>query len=64
MVRRAETFTTWVQMDIMDGKFVPPITIGAAVVTALRSCTTLPFDVHLMIESPELQIEQFAKAGA
>ncbi len=54
----------YIHVDVMDGRFVPPITIGAAVVTALRSCTTLPLDVHLMIESPELQIDQFAKAGA
>ena len=54
----------YIHIDVMDGQFVPPITIGASVVTALRSCTTLPLDVHLMIESPELQIDQFAKAGA
>ncbi len=54
----------YIHVDVMDGQFVPPITIGASAVAGLRSCTTLPLDVHLMIESPELQIEQFAKAGA
>jgi len=48
----------------MDGHFVPQITIGALVVSAIRKYTTLPLDVHLMIESPEEQIAQFAKAGA
>jgi ribulose-phosphate 3-epimerase len=51
-------------VDVMDGRFVPPITIGAQVVKALRKCTTLPLDVHLMIEAPELQIDEFARAGA
>ncbi len=54
----------YIHVDVMDGRFVPPITIGASVVAGLRSSTTLPLDVHLMIESPELQIDQFAKAGA
>jgi len=54
----------YIHVDVMDGHFVPPITIGAPVVAALRPWTKLPFDVHLMIEKPELQIEQFAQAGA
>jgi ribulose-phosphate 3-epimerase len=54
----------YIHVDVMDGKFVPPITIGAPVVAALRKWTDLPLDVHLMIESPENQIEQFAEAGA
>ncbi len=54
----------YIHVDVMDGRFVPPITIGSLGVSALRSCTTLPLDVHLMIESPEQQINQFAKAGA
>ena len=54
----------YIHVDVMDGQFVPPITIGAQVVAALRSCTRLPLDVHLMIESPELQVDEFAKAGA
>ena len=54
----------YIHVDIMDGHFVPPITIGAPVVAAIRSCTDLPLDVHLMIEAPEHQIKQFADAGA
>jgi ribulose-phosphate 3-epimerase len=50
--------------DIMDGHFVPNITFGPLVVKALRPLTTLPFLVHLMIENPELYIEEFVKAGA
>jgi len=53
-----------IHVDVMDGHFVPQITIGALVVSAIRKYTTLPLDVHLMIESPEEQITQFAKAGA
>ena len=53
-----------IHIDVMDGHFVPQITIGALVVAAIRKYTTLPLDVHLMIESPEEQIAQFAKAGA
>ena len=54
----------WIHIDVMDGQFVPSITIGPAVVKSLRPATKLPFDVHLMIENPEKHIEQFAKAGA
>jgi ribulose-phosphate 3-epimerase len=54
----------YIHVDVMDGHFVPPITIGAPVVAAVRKWTDLPLDVHLMIESPERQIEQFAEAGA
>jgi ribulose-phosphate 3-epimerase len=54
----------YIHVDVMDGHFVPPITIGAPVVAAIRKWTDLPLDVHLMIESPERQIEQFAEAGA
>jgi len=53
-----------VHLDIMDGHFVPPITIGAIVVEALRPHTKLPFDAHLMVSNPERHIESFAKAGA
>jgi ribulose-phosphate 3-epimerase len=53
-----------IHVDVMDGHFVPQITIGALVVSAIRKYTNLPLDVHLMIESPEDQIAQFAKAGA
>ncbi|MFC1998325.1 ribulose-phosphate 3-epimerase [Chloroflexota bacterium] len=54
----------WIHVDVMDGHFVPNITIGPAVVKSIRSCTTLPLDVHLMIESPEKYIKQFADAGS
>ena len=54
----------YIHVDVMDGQFVPPITIGAPVVAAIRPWTELPLDVHLMIEAPEKQINQFADAGA
>lgn len=54
----------WVHIDVMDGHFVPNITIGVPVVKSLKAVTKLPLDVHLMIENPERYIEAFAKAGA
>lgn len=54
----------YIHVDVMDGHFVPNITIGAPVVASLRSWTDLPLDVHLMIERPELHVSQFAEAGA
>ncbi|WP_252503648.1 ribulose-phosphate 3-epimerase [Sporosarcina sp. Marseille-Q4943] len=53
-----------IHIDVMDGHFVPNITMGPIVVEALRPVTELPLDVHLMIENPDAYIEQFAKAGA
>jgi ribulose-phosphate 3-epimerase len=53
-----------VHIDVMDGHFVPNITIGPSVIHAVRKSTTLPFDVHLMIENPELYIQDFVSAGA
>ncbi len=53
-----------VHIDVMDGHFVPEITIGAPVVKALRKKTSLPFDVHLMVSNPEHFIPQFISAGA
>jgi len=53
-----------VHIDVMDGQFVPNITLGSPVVAALRKTTKTPFDVHLMVENPENQIDAFAKAGA
>ncbi len=51
-------------VDVMDGHFVPNISIGIPVVSSLRKATRLPLDVHLMIENPELYIQAFAEAGA
>jgi ribulose-phosphate 3-epimerase len=54
----------WIHVDVMDGHFVPNITIGPFVTEAVRRSTSLPVDVHLMIEQPERYIEDFVKAGA
>ena len=54
----------WIHIDVMDGHFVPNITIGPGPVKSLRKITTLPFDVHLMIENPERYIDSFADAGS
>jgi ribulose-phosphate 3-epimerase len=54
----------WIHVDVMDGHFVPNITIGAVITGAARRSTNLPLDVHLMIEEPERYLEAFAKAGA
>lgn len=54
----------WVHVDVMDGRFVPNITIGPLVVKALRPVTDKPLDVHLMIVEPDMIIPEFAKAGA
>ena len=54
----------WVHVDVMDGRFVPNLTFGTNVVTALKKLTKLPLDVHLMVEQPENYIEPMAKAGA
>ena len=54
----------YIHIDVMDGHFVPNITIGPLIVEAIRPITKLPLDVHLMIENPDQYIEAFAKAGA
>ncbi|MDD2502140.1 MAG: ribulose-phosphate 3-epimerase, partial [Geobacter sp.] len=54
----------YIHIDVMDGRFVPNITIGPLVVDAVRKVTSLPLDVHLMIEEPERYVDDFAKAGA
>ena len=54
----------WIHIDVMDGHFVPNITMGPGVVKSLRKMTVLPFDVHLMIENPEQYIQPFAEAGS
>jgi ribulose-phosphate 3-epimerase len=54
----------WIHVDVMDGRFVPNITIGPLVVEAVRNVTRLPIDAHLMIVEPERYVDAFAKAGA
>ncbi len=54
----------WIHVDVMDGHFVPNLTIGPPVVRALRAITDLPLDVHLMIEKPERYLADFVRAGA
>ena len=54
----------WIHIDVMDGHFVPNITMGPGVVKSLRKMTVLPFDVHLMVENPEQYIQPFAEAGS
>jgi ribulose-phosphate 3-epimerase len=54
----------WIHIDVMDGHFVPNITMGPLVVNAVKTVTQKPLDVHLMIENPDRYLEQFAEAGA
>ncbi|MGD0036611.1 MAG: ribulose-phosphate 3-epimerase, partial [Bacteroidota bacterium] len=54
----------WIHLDVMDGHFVPNITFGPPLVSAVRGCTKLPLDVHLMIEEPEKLFSSFRSAGA
>lgn len=60
----AEAGADWIHVDVMDGHFVPNITIGPAVTAAVRVVTDLPVDVHLMIEEPDRYLSAFADAGA
>ena len=62
--RITEAGADYIHIDVMDGTFVPNITIGSPVVKSLRKYSDLPFDVHLMVEHPETQIKSFAEAGA
>jgi ribulose-phosphate 3-epimerase len=54
----------WIHIDVMDGRFVPNLTFGAKVIETVRSCTSLPLDVHLMVLEPEQYFDTFVKAGA
>lgn len=64
-IKRAEDAKAdWIHVDVMDGHFVPNLTIGAPVVKSLRKATKLPFDVHLMITDPDQYLQDFADAGA
>ncbi|HHW56489.1 MAG TPA: ribulose-phosphate 3-epimerase [Clostridia bacterium] len=63
-IRKIEKNADLLHIDVMDGHFVPNISIGPVVVKSLRKYTSLPFDVHLMIENPDLYIKDFVKAGA
>ena len=60
----ADAGAEFIHIDVMDGSFVPEITLGAGIVKAIRPVTDAVFDVHLMIEHPETQVDSFAKAGA
>ena len=64
-IREAEAAgVDWIHVDVMDGHFVPNLTMGPPVVRAIRRAATLPLDVHLMISNPELYIEDYVQAGA
>lgn len=59
-----ESGADWIHIDVMDGRFVPNITIGACVIESIRKVVDVPFDVHLMIEEPEKHYRAFVEAGA
>jgi len=60
----SEAGADWIHVDVMDGHFVPNLTLGPVVVEAIRAATELPVDVHLMIEAPERSLESYVRAGA
>lgn len=64
IVRVDRAGADWIHLDVMDGHFVPNLTIGPAIISSVRAYTKLPFDVHLMIEHPLDYIDAFADAGA
>ena len=59
-----EAGADWIHVDVMDGRFVPNITIGPEVIKSLKKHTSLPFDVHLMISDPERYLDAFHAAGS
>ncbi|MGB9840193.1 ribulose-phosphate 3-epimerase, partial [Thermovenabulum sp.] len=64
-IKKVEDFgADFIHIDVMDGNFVPNITLGPCVIESIRKVTNLPFDVHLMIEYPERYLKDFAEAGA
>ena len=64
-IKKVETNgADWIHVDVMDGHFVPNITIGIPVVKSIKKVTQLPLDVHLMIDNPEKYVEDFAISGA
>jgi len=64
VVAVTEAGADWIHVDVMDGQFVPPITIGPVVVRAICAATSLPLDVHLMVKEPEPLLQEFRNAGA
>lgn len=62
--RMEECGADWLHIDVMDGHFVPNITLGAPIVKCMRKCSSLVFDVHLMISDPKKYVPDFVKAGA
>ncbi len=64
IARVEEAGADWLHVDVMDGVFVPNITLGPVVIKSLRKLTDMPFDVHLMVDHPERYLEDFYRAGA
>lgn len=64
VIRLAENGADYIHLDVMDGNFVPNISFGPAVIKAIRPCTNVPFDVHLMIDNPKRYINDYLSAGA
>ena len=63
-IKKVEPYVSWIHIDVMDGHFVPNISIGIPVIKSIRKITNLFFDTHLMIENPEKYIDAFTVAGA